>query len=84
MIKKILMTTLCIVMIINISGCGKKMASSEVYLLNFKPEVSEVYEEIAKVSQKWVMPEPGLETLKELARPRGEEVMAVSGGNAMC
>ena len=30
------------------------------------------------------MPEPGLETLKELARPRGEEVMAVSGGNAMC
>ena len=49
MIKKILLTSLCIVMIITFIGCGEKMASSEVYLLNFKPEVSEVYEEIAKV-----------------------------------
>ena len=29
------------------------------------------------------MPEPGLETLEELARPRREEVMAVPGGNAV-
>ena len=49
MIKKILLISLCVIMIISFSGCGEKMTSSEVYLLNFKPEVSEVYEEIAKV-----------------------------------
>ncbi len=58
--KKIFAVMLCIVMIFLLSSCGEdnknninaNQGSAEIYFLNFKPEVSEVYNEIAKAYEK--------------------------------
>lgn len=47
--KKILTLILCAIIIVSFAGCNNKMASNEVYFLNFKPEIASVYDEIAKV-----------------------------------
>ncbi len=41
---------LCVVMILAMfTGCSKKESKGSVYFLNFKPEVSEIWEELAKI-----------------------------------
>lgn len=59
--KRIIATTLCVVMMFLFSSCGNNdtsqtndtnKRSDEIYFLNFKPEVSEVYNEIAKDYEK--------------------------------
>ncbi len=59
--KKIVSVILCAVMLFMLSSCGNKENSqsgtadkgnSQVYFLNFKPEVSDVYKEIAAAYEK--------------------------------
>lgn len=45
--KKLLLSLLSITMACGLTACGTQEASGEVYFLNFKPEIAEVYEEIA-------------------------------------
>ena len=49
MIKKFLAIFIAVTMLIVNTGCMNKASSSEVYFLNFKPEVAKVYDEIVKV-----------------------------------
>lgn len=52
--KKVMAALLAMVMVVGgVTGCGSKKSDSDdgkgsVYFLNFKPEVAEVWEEIAK------------------------------------
>lgn len=59
--KKIVSVILCAVMIFMLSSCGNKdnpqsgtanKGNAQVYFLNFKPEVSDVYKEIAAAYEK--------------------------------
>lgn len=46
--RKVLSLFLCVVMILAMfTGCNKKSSKGSVYFLNFKPEVSELWEELA-------------------------------------
>ena len=56
--KKIVSVILCAVMLFMLTSCGNKdnpqtdtanKGTAQVYFLNFKPEVSDVYREIAAV-----------------------------------
>lgn len=47
MIKKIISSVLCALMLLSSSGCGDKKTSGEVYFLNFKPEIADVYKKVA-------------------------------------
>lgn len=47
MIKKIISSLLCALMLLSSSGCGGKKTSGDVYFLNFKPEIADVYKKVA-------------------------------------
>ena len=48
----ILISTLCILNVLTLSGCGENKNSAQVYFLNFKPESAKVYEQLAKEYEK--------------------------------
>ena len=55
MMKKILAVLLCLVMVLTFAtGCGgdEEQTANKIYYLNFKPEVAEVYDEIAAAYQE--------------------------------
>lgn len=46
-IKKVLCSFLSLAMVFGLAGCGAKEETKEIYFLNFKPEIAEVYGKIA-------------------------------------
>lgn len=62
--RKLLSIILCLAMVVTaFSGCGKKNTAGKVYYLNFKPEVDEIWQEIAKVYKE----ETGVEVVVKTA-----------------
>ena len=87
--KKLLTVFICILIAVTSSGCGEKKASGEVYFLNFKPEVADIYKDIAKVYKeetgktvKVVTAASGTyeQTLKsEIAKTKAPTIFQVNG-----
>lgn len=50
--KKLLTIFLCTAIVLTMSSCGKREASGNVYFLNFKPEIADIYKEVAQVYKK--------------------------------
>lgn len=50
--KKILAILLTLAIVFTLAACGATSGKGEVYYLNFKPEIAEIYEEIGKAYEK--------------------------------
>lgn len=47
MLKRIISSVLCAAAILPSAACGKKDESGQVYFLNFKPEIADIYKKVA-------------------------------------
>ena len=52
MIKKSISSVLCAAVMLQLAGCGKKEENGQVYFLNFKPEIADIYKEVAEEYKK--------------------------------